>query len=217
MARKQKQYHFIYKTVNQVNGKWYVGMHSTSNLEDGYIGSGKRLRYSIRKYGIENFKMEIQEFLPDRRSLKEREKEIVNEDLLHDSMCMNLKLGGEGGFMNEEHKQKCCSAGGKRNSQKLKTDFEHLKKFGEKISETKKQMFKDGTLNFKPLDWTGRSHKEETKIQIGKTNSLKQKGEGNSQFGTVWISKDGKSCKVKKENLEQFLKEGWTRGRKMVC
>ena len=45
-----------------LNDKYYVGMHSTSNLKDGYLGSGKSLRYAIRKYGEENFKIEIIEW-----------------------------------------------------------------------------------------------------------------------------------------------------------
>ena len=32
---------------------------------DGYLGSGKRLRYSIRKHGEEKFKLEILEFHDD--------------------------------------------------------------------------------------------------------------------------------------------------------
>lgn len=30
-------------------------MHSTDNLDDGYVGSGKRLWNSIKKHGKENF------------------------------------------------------------------------------------------------------------------------------------------------------------------
>ena len=73
MGRPQKKYHYIYKTTNLKNGKFYVGMHSSDNLNDGYLGSGTRLRRSIRKNGKENFKIEILEFFPNRLSLSLRE------------------------------------------------------------------------------------------------------------------------------------------------
>jgi hypothetical protein len=110
MGRKKK-YHFIYKTTNLKNKKFYIGMHSTTDLNDGYIGSGTKLKKSIEVYGIKCFKFEILEFLPDRDSLKKRERELVNEDTLNDKMCMNLKLGGDSGFVNEEHKNKFITAG----------------------------------------------------------------------------------------------------------
>ena len=91
---RQRKYHFIYKTTNLINNKYYIGMHSTDNLDDGYIGSGSRLWRSIQYYGKENFKVEILEFLNDRTSLKTREREIVNEEAIKDPMCMNLALGG---------------------------------------------------------------------------------------------------------------------------
>ena len=82
-----------------MSGKYYIGMHSTSNLEDGYFGSGKILKRSLNKHGKNNHLIEILEFLEDRSSLKKRENELVNESLINDQMCMNLQLGGEGGAM----------------------------------------------------------------------------------------------------------------------
>jgi hypothetical protein len=35
-------FYFVYKTTNLVNGKIYVGKHETDNLNDCYLGSGKR-------------------------------------------------------------------------------------------------------------------------------------------------------------------------------
>lgn len=98
MPRRSKTYHYIYRTTCLVTGKFYVGMHSTDVLDDGYLGSGKVLRYSINKHGKENHRREILEQLPSREALKLREKEIVNEALLADPLCMNLKYGGEGGW-----------------------------------------------------------------------------------------------------------------------
>lgn len=42
--------YIIYKTTNLINDKIYVGKHNTS-VNDGYLGSGKILKQSIKKYG----------------------------------------------------------------------------------------------------------------------------------------------------------------------
>lgn len=40
-------YRFVYMTTNLVNGKRYIGQHTTENLNDGYLGSGKILKNAI--------------------------------------------------------------------------------------------------------------------------------------------------------------------------
>ena len=106
MGQQKEKIHYIYKTTCDVTGKYYVGMHSTSNENDGYMGSGKRLRFSIRYHGVDNHTKEILEYCTSREELSKREREIVNLELINEVLCMNLCLGGDGGrgFTSEEQK-----------------------------------------------------------------------------------------------------------------
>lgn len=94
----RKKFHLLYKTTCTVTGRYYVGMHSTDDLQDGYVGSGKRLRHSISKHGLENHKTEVLELCESRSQLRKREAELVDLERMKDPQCMNLKLGGEGGW-----------------------------------------------------------------------------------------------------------------------
>ena len=89
-----KKFHFLYKTTCTVTHKFYIGIHSTNRIEDGYLGSGTHLTYSIKKYGKNNHVREILEYFDNRNDLVNREIEVVNESLLKDDMCMNISLGG---------------------------------------------------------------------------------------------------------------------------
>lgn len=42
-----------------------------------------------------------------------------------------------------------------------------------------------------------------------------QKGCKNSQYGTCWVYNDKESIKIKKELLDEYLSNGWNKGRKM--
>lgn len=196
-----------------MNEKYYIGMHSTDNLNDGYIGSGKRLWYSINKYGKENFKCEILEYLPDRESLKEKEEEIVNENLLKDPKCLNLKTGGYGGggLWSEEHKIKFNKAGLKKIEFLKKNDKEYQKRIHIIFSERNRKLWGNGTFKHKPPSFKDYKHSKEVKEKIGLTNSLKQSGDKNSQFGTCWITNGIENKKIKKETE---IPQGWYKGRK---
>jgi hypothetical protein len=208
MARKEKKYNYIYKTTNLKNEKFYVGMHSTDNLNDGYLGSGDRLRRSIRRNGKDNFKLEFLEFLPNRASLSLREKELVNESLLKDPMCMNLSLGGQGGLNSIEHGIKLKEGASKWAKAQWKNS-----EYREKISSVLRNNMKEShRLGKTKYDTTkGKNISEEHKRKIGEANKIKQSGSANSQFGTCWITNGTENKKVNKTN---GLPDGWSFGRR---
>lgn len=90
-----KQYHYFYKITNKVNGHFYYGIHSTKDLNDGYMGSGTRLHYAYKKYGIDSFEKEIIKFFDTRKEASKYEAEVVNEILINDPNCYNVILGGD--------------------------------------------------------------------------------------------------------------------------
>jgi len=213
MARKKRNIHYIYKTTCNVTGRYYVGMHSTYNLEDNYMGSGKRLRYSIRKYGVENHTKEILEFSPTREELVLREIEIVNKELVENPMCMNLREGGTGGFSSEQQKLNVIKSNEKQKL--LRQDPEWVKKKSDTLSKSIKKAYEEGKIDrYVNYDWNGKTHSEETKQLMSEIRKGTGVGETNSQFGTCWITKDGINKKIKKEDLETYLNENWVKGRK---
>ena len=71
------------------------------------MGSGKRLKAAIRKYGRSAFVKEILFFLDTEKEMNEKEKEIVTKELVADPRCYNACIGGEGGpiFAGRKHSE----------------------------------------------------------------------------------------------------------------
>lgn len=92
----ERKYHFVYKTTCLVTGRYYVGMHSTDNIKDGYLGSGVRINRSIKKYGAKLHTREILEYLPTREAAGQREKELITEEMRANQECLNCGPGGLG-------------------------------------------------------------------------------------------------------------------------
>ena len=79
--------HFIYKTTHN-NGKYYIGRHSTDNLNDDYVGSGK---WPLSIKDKSTLTREILEFVDDFETLKLREGEYLTEHYGKPN-CMNRNI-----------------------------------------------------------------------------------------------------------------------------
>ena len=91
-----KKYHIVYKTTNIVNNKIYVGLHSTDNIQDRYLGSGWVLKDAIKKYGRDKFVKEILYVFHTREEARIKEAEIVDEEFCKRLDTYNLTIGGMG-------------------------------------------------------------------------------------------------------------------------
>lgn len=194
-------FYYLYEIKNNVNGKVYIGVHKTNTLADEYMGSGKRLKQAFEKYGIENFSKTILEVFHTESEMYEREKQIVNEEFVARKDTYNMKIGGSGGFdhiNNDVEFRIEKNKNAKRIADKMweyKYGPEFRSIFGKKGAaqrnarypnlslETAQRGHEEGWFSFK-----GKSHSDKAKNLIGQKNSIHQKGNKNSQYGTMWIT-----------------------------
>lgn len=211
-------FYTVYKITNLVNGKIYVGVHKTDDLNDGYMGSGKYLKRAQEKYGIENFKREYLHVFDNAEDMFEMESELVNEEFVARDDTYNLKVGGCGGFdyinatrNHKEHNQRLADS---RNY----TDPEYLKKLSDSVREGIALAKAEGRWVYVRREnfinsFLGKTHSTESKAKMSEKAKLRT-GDKNSQFGMMWImnSESGESKKIKKDDR---IPDGWVKGRKI--
>jgi len=97
-------YYYIYKITNLKNNKFYIGSHKTSNLDDGYFGSGIYLRRAITKYGKGNFSKHIILFCESEDQMRQKETELLQ--IYKSDESYNLKFCSCGGNTREKYTNK---------------------------------------------------------------------------------------------------------------
>ena len=217
--------YFVYQTTNQINGKVYVGVHKTTNINDGYIGSGINLQRAIKKYGIENFTREILCFTETYSEAFEIEELIVDHNFVNSPNTYNMKLGGHGGFdhitlTHTELKNRASNGGCKSVIHKMGA---HNQKYDTQrslwIAKSLATQKTKGLGLYNPETQTkGFEASLSAESRTKRINTLKlikhQQGEKNSQYGTMWIhnpiTADNK--KIPKDTL---IPEGYIKGRHM--
>lgn len=215
-------FYCVYKITNQINGKFYIGAHSTKNLDDGYMGSGKRIKYAIEKYGIENFTKEIIGFYNTKVEMYLAEKDLVKLG----TDCYNLVEGGGGidplnstMFANPAHTVEHMTYMVNEREKKSKND----PILREKMKNARSKGGKKSTAILKQTDhyskltkfgnyakWNNDENRSHMMKKFEEINH--QQGVSNSQFGTMWITNGIINTKIKKDNT---IPDGWSKGRKI--
>lgn len=90
----EKNHHIVYKITNILNNKIYIGVHSTDDLNDNYLGSGHGLKKDKRLLGKKNFRKEILFDFKSRCEALEKEKELVSRSFIKEQNNYNRIIGG---------------------------------------------------------------------------------------------------------------------------
>ena len=91
-----RKYNYLYRITNKINGKIYIGVHRTDNVNDGNMGSGVILKRAKEKYGVVNFRKEILEFFDTYQEALDKEREVVSVKFIESSNNYNIREGGYG-------------------------------------------------------------------------------------------------------------------------
>lgn len=181
-------YGYIYKTTCLTNNIIYVGQKKSSKyLGQKYLGSGKILKQAIEKYGRNNFKVELLEECSTFEELNQKEIYWIEKfNSTNKDIGYNITTGGQGTPGVDP---------GYHQGMKGKHQSEYQKQRArESIGKVKQ------TLNTPEIKQKlSESAKKRTKNRI--TNG-----------GYIGITKNGKSKMVKEEEVNSYLKQGYTLG-----
>lgn len=212
-------FYTVYKTTHLESGKTYIGMHTTQNPNDRYLGSGTLISRAIKKYGRDAFVKEVLFVFSSPEEMIAKEKELVTEEFVLRDDTFNLNVGGDGGWfrcnkaISSEKRAEIQRKGKAAQEERLKTDLAYRARNGDKGREALAKAREEGKVNL--ANWLGKRHSDTTKAKMRASSVAPSLGERNSQYGTAWVCHPYESAKkISAALLEEALKTGWVRGRK---
>lgn len=209
----------VYKITNKINNRIYIGKHETTDVNDGYMGSGKLLKRAQDKHGIENFRKEILHVFDTEQEMNAKEAELVTEEFCQREDTYNICVGGKGGFsyINNnpdkfltEKRLASLRLGHEPAVKRWKHLYDTDSDFRQKRYEITIAAGKKARENNPLGTFYGKKHSEDTKRTIGEKNAIAMKGKGNSQYGSMWITNGIESQKIKSVDI---IPVGWYKGR----
>jgi len=92
MEIDETKYGYVYRITNLVNGKTYIGQHKIVKGEKwlSYMGSGRLIRLSLKKYGKSNFAKQLIYYAESKKDLDKSENKFIQEELLKGKSEYNI-------------------------------------------------------------------------------------------------------------------------------
>lgn len=88
------KFYIVYKTINLLNLKEYIGTHCSNYLMDDYMGSGVELKRDMDEFGIENFKRINIRVFYNHHDMVKCERRLVDSSYLSRPDTYNIAKGG---------------------------------------------------------------------------------------------------------------------------
>lgn len=215
-------YGYVYLTTNLVNNKKYIGKHTSNVFDKSYQGSGLLFLKAQKKYGRENFSVEI---LKECYSAEELDKEEIYQIEIHnaveDDNYYNTSYGGTGNARGLK------TMYNKSLDKVIMTDASHIEYYAQlgyelgmrPHSEETRERHREAKANKIPItngeitkyiDKSELNIYEENGWRKGRDHATRpnQKSEHRK-----WMNKDGKSIMVKGEEVQEYLDNGYVLGR----
>lgn len=196
----------IYKILNKINGKIYIGQNKRNNPE--YFGSGTIILNAIKKYGKENFEKEILEECNSKEHMDSAEIYwIAYYNSTDRDIGYNITKGGTGGDTISNHPERDKISKKISQSNSGRKPWNTGTKGLTKLSEEHKQKL--------IMLSTNRIFSDETKIKMSlsrkKWHENASEDQKQSMSEKLRISQTGKKMPARteeqKQNHSQWMKE----------
>lgn len=191
----------LYKVTHTESGRYYCGKHNGAE-QNGYWGSGIQIRNMYKKYPKSAFTYQIM-VIGSVDYIFDIEQNYVDAEMLKDPLCLNLARGGNGvRYLTEKQLKDCKPQVGRKMSEQARINMSIAARLRDPVPRSEESKKKTSAA-LKGVKRGPMSEEHKQRMIEAKKRSYVPK---------VWMHKDGIQTKIKVEEIETKLSEGWVRG-----